>query len=173
MHMLCPARSFTCGTCAEVEEGGETSLPLAEPIDLARQQIPNPSECAAKMGIAVVPRKGDALLFFDMDIAGTVGDRAALHASCPTLKGTKWTATKWIHSKRYMGGFDAEKAQLCTDLAPNCASLAQQDACDTVANMTGSGGVCRRTCKDCVDCPAGDLLCTRRNIRGLRRGRRG
>lgn len=31
-------------------------------------------------------RKGDALLFFDMDIMGGVGDRHALHASCPTLK---------------------------------------------------------------------------------------
>jgi hypothetical protein len=29
---------------------------------------------------------GDALLFFDMDIAGSKGDRKALHASCPTLK---------------------------------------------------------------------------------------
>ena len=34
---------------------------------------------------------------------GSAGDRRALHASCPTLKGTKWTATKWIHSKIYMG----------------------------------------------------------------------
>lgn len=29
---------------------------------------------------------GDALLFFDMNIEGTKGDRKALHASCPTLK---------------------------------------------------------------------------------------
>lgn len=32
---------------------------------------------------------GSALLFFDMDIAGSKGDRRALHASCPTLRGTK------------------------------------------------------------------------------------
>ena len=43
-------------------------------------------------------RAGAALLFFDMDIAGSKGDRRALHASCPTLHGTKWTATKWIHN---------------------------------------------------------------------------
>lgn len=31
---------------------------------------------------------GDALLFFDMDVAGEKMDRHALHASCPTLKVT-------------------------------------------------------------------------------------
>ena len=53
---------------AEVEEGGETNLPLADPIDEQAQQIENPSQCAAAWGISVRPRKGDALLFFDMDI---------------------------------------------------------------------------------------------------------
>lgn len=38
-----------------------------------------------------------------MDIEGSKGDRKALHASCPTTKGMKWTATKWIHNKAYMG----------------------------------------------------------------------
>jgi prolyl 4-hydroxylase len=46
-----------------------------------------PGECATKgSGLAVVPRKGDALLFWDMHVDGTTVDRAALHASCPTLK---------------------------------------------------------------------------------------
>lgn len=71
---------------AEVEEGGETSLPLAKAIDEERQKLPNPSECAAKLGIAVPPRRGDALMFFDLDPMGRQGQRAALHASCPTLK---------------------------------------------------------------------------------------
>jgi hypothetical protein len=44
-------------------------------------------ECATKgSGLAVVPRKGDALLFWDMHVDGTTVDRAALHASCPTLQ---------------------------------------------------------------------------------------
>lgn len=124
---------------------------------------------------------GDALLFFDMDIEGTKGDRKALHASCPTTKvrlweqcgvgvwmtghvpcslahmllhtypqrtlinptiarpfsylllispcleptlisqGTKWTATKWIHNKPYMGSYDAiMSAGACKDLDLNC-----------------------------------------------------
>lgn len=46
-----------------------------------------PGECAKKgTGMAVVPRKGDALLFWDMHLDGRTVDRASLHASCPTLK---------------------------------------------------------------------------------------
>lgn len=73
-----------------MEEGGETSLPLARAIDEERQKLPNPSECAAKLGIAVPPRRGDALMFFDLDPMGRQGQRAALHASCPTLKVRGW-----------------------------------------------------------------------------------
>jgi prolyl 4-hydroxylase len=73
-----------------VEEGGETTLPLAEAINEEAQKLDHPSECAAKMGISVRPRKGDALLFFDLDIMGSVGQRSALHASCPTLKVGGW-----------------------------------------------------------------------------------
>ena len=69
-----------------MEEGGETSLPLADAINEEAQKLEHPSACAAKSGIAVRARKGDALLFFDMDIAGGKGDRKALHASCPTTK---------------------------------------------------------------------------------------
>eukprot|EP00879_Flechtneria_rotunda_P020970 GHRR01022081.1.p1 GENE.GHRR01022081.1~~GHRR01022081.1.p1 ORF type:complete len:266 (+),score=34.09 GHRR01022081.1:206-1003(+) len=78
----------------DIEEGGETALPLGNPIDEQRQKLANPSECAAKGNMAVVPHKGDALLFWDMHVDGTTVDRSSLHASCPTLKGTKWTATK-------------------------------------------------------------------------------
>ena len=44
----------------EVEEGGETNLPLAEPIDEQRQRIAGQSECAAKGALAVRPKKGGA-----------------------------------------------------------------------------------------------------------------
>lgn len=52
------------------------------------------SVCGRNGTLAVVPEKGDALLFFDMLPDGRNVDRRSLHASCPTLKGTKWTATK-------------------------------------------------------------------------------
>ncbi|KAF6253134.1 hypothetical protein COO60DRAFT_1643423 [Scenedesmus sp. NREL 46B-D3] len=145
----------------DVEEGGETTLPLGKFIDAGRQRLANPSECAAKgSGLAVVPRKGDALLFWDMHVDGTRVDRAALHASCPTLKGTKWTATKWIHNKPYGGDFDALKqAASCTDTANDCAE-------PTV--MLGLKGECRRSCQDCVECEPLDLMCLRQNMRSLR-----
>uniref|UniRef100_A0A383WBS8 Fe2OG dioxygenase domain-containing protein n=1 Tax=Tetradesmus obliquus TaxID=3088 RepID=A0A383WBS8_TETOB len=71
----------------DVEEGGETTLPLGKFIDEGRQRLHSPSECATKgSGMAVLPRKGDALLFWDMHVDGTRVDRASLHSSCPTLK---------------------------------------------------------------------------------------
>nr|2JIJ_A Chain A, PROLYL-4 HYDROXYLASE [Chlamydomonas reinhardtii]2JIJ_B Chain B, PROLYL-4 HYDROXYLASE [Chlamydomonas reinhardtii]2JIJ_C Chain C, PROLYL-4 HYDROXYLASE [Chlamydomonas reinhardtii] len=74
-----------------VEEGGETVLPNAE------QKVTGDgwSECA-KRGLAVKPIKGDALMFYSLKPDGS-NDPASLHGSCPTLKGDKWSATKWIH----------------------------------------------------------------------------
>jgi hypothetical protein len=37
--------------------------------------------------MAIAPKKGDALLFWDMHVDGKTVDRASLHASCPTIKG--------------------------------------------------------------------------------------
>ena len=45
--------------------------------------------------------QGAALLFWDIFPDGNTTDRAALHASCPTTKGFKWTATRWIHTVPY------------------------------------------------------------------------
>eukprot|EP00955_Chlamydomonas_euryale_P098360 365139-Chlamydomonas_euryale.AAC.20 len=48
-----------CVLCAaDVEEGGETSLPLAVPIDAAVQRAGRPSACVQRGGgLAVTPRK--------------------------------------------------------------------------------------------------------------------
>lgn len=70
---------------ADVEEGGETALPLAKPIDAVAQAQTGLSACGAKGSMAIKPQKGDALLFWDLKLDGQTGDRAALHASCPTL----------------------------------------------------------------------------------------
>ncbi|KAG2449396.1 hypothetical protein HYH02_005546 [Chlamydomonas schloesseri] len=159
---------------SEVDGGGETNLPLADPIDKEAQTLPDASPCGAKYGISVKPRKGDALLFFDMNIEGAKGDRKALHASCPTLKGMKWTATKWIHNKPYMGRYDPLRtAGRCVDVAANCAERAAAGDCTGPAmdRMVGPAGECRKSCNDCVDCPAGDILCARRNMRSLVRMR--
>ena len=44
-------------------------------------------------GPAVKPVKGDALLFYDLDLRNGF-EQSGLHAGCPVLAGVKWTATK-------------------------------------------------------------------------------
>ena len=84
----------------EPGSGGETSLPFAEEIDpLIQAPTEAASECAKKLGIYVQPLAGDALLFWDLGVDGVTPDKASFHASCPTFNGSKWTATKWIHSR--------------------------------------------------------------------------
>jgi hypothetical protein len=55
-------------------------------------------QCASK-GVAVKPHAGDALLFWGVQLDGVTLDKASMHAGCPVLKGTKYTATKWIHAE--------------------------------------------------------------------------
>lgn len=62
------------------EEGGETVFP--------------------KLDIAVVPKKGDALLFFDCCLDGRT-DPLTFHGGLPVLKGEKWLATKWFRQNTY------------------------------------------------------------------------
>lgn len=69
------------------EAGGETALPLADALDWDVQKLDKPSACAAKMGIAVRPRKGDALLFFDMVGHGGGGAGPWRGAACTGAVG--------------------------------------------------------------------------------------
>lgn len=64
------------------------------PKPAAQTRAAGYSECAMA-GLAVRPRKGDAVLFFSLRTEGVL-DRGSLHGSCPTLGSTqKWAATKW------------------------------------------------------------------------------
>jgi hypothetical protein len=46
--------------------------------------------------------------------------------------GTKWTATKWIHSKPIMGNFDAlARAGACQDTAHDCSRKVGFTRCST------------------------------------------
>lgn len=46
------------------------------------------------------PVKGDAVLFYNLHPNG-VPDPKSLHASCPVLKGEKWSAPKWIRVRSF------------------------------------------------------------------------
>ena len=87
---------------SDVEEGGETVFPSAPAADvgsLRRPGDPPLSDCA-KAGLAVRPRKGDALLFYSLQPDGAL-DKASLHGGCPVTRGAKWSATKWLRVGEY------------------------------------------------------------------------
>ena len=80
-----------------VEEGGETVFPSADPEEWVTGEGWSP--CARK-GMAVRPVKGDAVMFYSLDTDGHSPDPFSLHGSCPTERGEKWSATKWVHVGR-------------------------------------------------------------------------
>lgn len=81
---------------SDVEEGGETVFPSSKDHGNSSQAL---SSCG-KQGLAVKPKKGDALLFYSLKPDGSL-DPSSLHSGCPVIKGNKWSATKWIRQKPY------------------------------------------------------------------------
>lgn len=135
----------------DVEKGGETVFPNAEdpPRRRASSTVDDLSECAKK-GIAVKPRRGDALLFFSLT-PDAVPDPNSLHAGCPVIEGEKWSATKWIH----VDSFDKiiGEGGNCTDTNESCDRWAALGECTKNPEyMIGTPelpGYCRRSCKVC------------------------
>ncbi|EFN51227.1 hypothetical protein CHLNCDRAFT_28161 [Chlorella variabilis] len=139
---------------AEPEFGGETVFPnvKAPPEQTLEAGY---SECATQ-GLAVKPRKGDAVLFFSLRTEGTL-DKGSLHGSCPTLKGFKFAATKWYHVAHYaMGG---ERAPVlpasagCKDEKDACVGWAEGGECESNPGfMVGTKeqpGACLLACGRC------------------------
>lgn len=93
------------------EEGGETVFPKAD-----RKVTGDEWSDCAKDGMAVKAVQGDAVMFFSLKTDGTE-DPTSLHGSCPTTKGEKWSATKWIHVSSTSG---------CALLYVSCRSGWQQ-----------------------------------------------
>ncbi|CAI9771027.1 unnamed protein product [Fraxinus pennsylvanica] len=135
----------------DVEKGGETVFPSAEETSHRRSVSVDEdlSECGRK-GIAVKPRKGDALLFFSL-FPDAVPDPTSLHAGCPVIEGEKWSATKWIH----VNSFDKVVGSngTCADAHENCERWASLGECTKNPEyMVGSSdlpGYCRKSCKAC------------------------
>lgn len=67
------------------------------------------SACGKK-GLGVRPKKGDALLFWSLKPNGLL-DTYSKHAGCPVIRGTKWTATKWMHVGPYSFGYGGKKVR--------------------------------------------------------------
>ena len=52
-------------------------------------------------GISVQPKRGRAVLFWNMGFDGEA-DPTAMHAGCTVLGGEKWSATKWIGAEPWV-----------------------------------------------------------------------
>lgn len=132
----------------DVVKGGETVFPEAK-RDRHFVKDDTLSDCA-KRGIAVKPRRGDALLFFSL-YPTAIPDPSSLHAGCPVIEGEKWSATKWIH----MQSFDAPRKDIgdCRDENESCGEWAAYGECQKNAvYMIGTPekpGSCRRSCRVC------------------------
>ncbi|KMZ68161.1 Prolyl 4-hydroxylase subunit alpha-1 [Zostera marina] len=72
----------------DVAEGGETYFLEAGDGECT---------CGGKIlkGISVKPKKGNAVLFWNMRLDGEV-DQKTIHTGCRVLDGVKWSATKWM-----------------------------------------------------------------------------
>ena len=115
----------------DTEEGGETAFPDSEWIEpeseYARQKF---SKCAEN-GVAVKPKRGDGLLFFSITPEGEI-DQKSMHAGCPVVKGTKWTATKWIHARPYHYRIPGPKParEGCENKDERCKGWANAGECE-------------------------------------------
>ena len=85
---------------SDVEEGGETAFPDSEWIDPSMGETRGPWSDCAEDHVAVKPKKGDGLLFYSVTPDYKI-DPKSMHTGCPVIRGTKWTATKWIHAKPF------------------------------------------------------------------------
>lgn len=135
---------------SDVQKGGETVFPNAELSERQKAAIQSDdelSECGKK-GIAVRPKKGDALLFFSL-YPNAHPDPMSLHGGCPVIEGEKWSATKWIH----VDNFDKILQDGCSDLNQNCERWASLGECSkNTEYMVGTPelpGYCRRSCNVC------------------------
>jgi len=136
-----------------VDEGGETVFPAS--VDKPhRGDTSGEWSACAKRGVAVKARKGDALLFWSLKPDGSE-DTFSLHAGCPVIKGTKWSATKWMHVGKFgmEGMARARPSHECADYNDNCPMWAQIGECQKNApymvGSDGSGGECKKSCNAC------------------------
>lgn len=182
---------------SDVEDGGETAFPHSIWIDKEIQTAGNSYSDCTNGGVAVKPKKGDALLFWGLKVDLKHLEPFSMHAGCPVLKGIKWSATKWLHTKPFIttGVYDQPVennagnglridadphttglatlplAGACQDEDQRCGSWAAKGECEKNPKyMLGtdiSRGKCLKSCGMC--CQPGDVLCERRVAGQLQR----
>jgi prolyl 4-hydroxylase len=102
--------------------------------------------------LAVKPKKGDALLFFNLHVNATA-DTGSLHGSCPVIEGEKWSATKWIHVRSFDNPPDVRTDAPCSDdkeLCPRWAAIGECHRNPTyMVGTKDTLGFCRKSCGIC------------------------
>ena len=77
-------------------EGGETSFPtagLVEPMrNVYRVRERYGGGCQTGEGLAVRPRRGSVVLFYNLEPNSATKDFYSWHGSCDVLHGEKWSA---------------------------------------------------------------------------------
>ncbi|KAG2495661.1 hypothetical protein HYH03_006261 [Edaphochlamys debaryana] len=162
----------------EPEEGGETTFTNSEWAhpEIGKALDPTFSSCA-KGHVAMKPKRGDALLFFDRLPDLQTEDPRTMHTACPVIKGVKWNAVKWIHDTVYdPKSWEEAKAGWapptpdpgwCDDFNAGCADWAASGECEkNPGYMIGEGGQpgqCRKVCKACRVCERDDKACLSEN----------
>ena len=127
------------------EEGGETVFPYAKGDPVTGDEW---SECA-KQGLAVKALKGNALFFYGLKPDGT-GDSKSTHGSCPTLKGEKYSATKWIHVGAFnIGRVVKASPKGCRDENALCEEWADMGECER--NPGYMRDTCKLSCRLCEE----------------------
>lgn len=131
---------------SDVEEGGETSFKYGKP--LPGNQETGKSTCT-EQGVAVHPKKGDALFFWDMRPDQVTPDRLSMHAGCPVLAGEKWSATIWYRSIPMRA--TSKSRNLCVDYDEQCPTWAAMGECDTnpLFMKDRAQSVCPKSCRVC------------------------
>jgi len=104
----------------DVAVGGETAFPRAN-----GDAVPDTETLNCKLGKAVKPERGKALLFYSLLPSGDL-DYASQHIGCDVHEGEKWSANFWIwsdDSPMNRGGGDARHFQdgLSRQLAQNAS----------------------------------------------------
>ncbi|CAN6290557.1 unnamed protein product [Urochloa humidicola] len=134
---------------SNVKMGGETIFPSSED-QLTQEKDDTWSQCA-RLGYAVKPVKGDALLFFSLHPNATT-DTNSLHGSCPVIEGEKWSATKWIHVRSFRFPKKTTDDE-CRDEDDMCPKWAAASECaknpEYMVGTRNSPGSCRKSCNVC------------------------
>ncbi|KAL6752059.1 hypothetical protein V8C86DRAFT_2764411 [Haematococcus lacustris] len=161
------------------EEGGETAFPnsngwlhpeMGEPTQ-------GPFSDCAKGHVAYKPKRGDALMFYDLKPDYQTTDSNSMHTGCPVVKGVKWNAVKWLHGKPFRGNEYEETLTkpftplpdpgVCANLHEMCDTWAAAGECEKnegyMRGGTSGQGICRLACKECTPCKPSDKECVTAN----------